>query len=257
VVKSTSENTLPNNKKISDRLKKRSGKAVSVRSSSAQTRNRRPRSGAASTSANAVFLVGFMGAGKTSVGRALGQLLNWAFEDLDDRIERREGRTVAEIFRDSGESGFRQAEHGALQNLLEELRGGGVRIVALGGGAFVQKKNAALLSESRLPTVFLDAPVEELWQRCRQQASEAGTQRPLLRSQQEFRRLYDARRKSYAKASFRIQTGLVQADRVRPGRVKPGKLQTGNRSVDEIAAEIAKKLGLKKVAIRTEQGEVE
>ena len=64
---------------------------------------------------NSVFLVGFMGAGKSSVGRALGQRLNWIFEDLDDRIQAREGRTVAEIFRDSGESEFRRAEHAALR----------------------------------------------------------------------------------------------------------------------------------------------
>ena len=59
-----------------------------------------------------------MGAGKSSVGRALGQRLNWIFEDLDDRIEARERRTVAEIFRDSGELEFRRAEHAALQQVL-------------------------------------------------------------------------------------------------------------------------------------------
>jgi len=79
-----------------------------------------------------------MGAGKSSVGRALGQRLNWIFEDLDDRIQAREGRTVAEIFRDSGESEFRRAERAALQDVLRELTGGGFRIVALGGGAFVR-----------------------------------------------------------------------------------------------------------------------
>ena len=86
-----------------------------------------------------------MGAGKSSVGRALGQRLNWLFEDLDDRIERRERRTVAEIFRDSGEPAFRQAEQAALRHVLEELRGGVARIVALGGGAFAHPGNAALL----------------------------------------------------------------------------------------------------------------
>src|SRR5437764_11992984 len=103
-----------------------------------------------------------MGAGKSTVGRALGQRLNWVFEDLDDRIEAREGRTVAEIFRDSGEAKFRKAEHAALQHVLQELRGGGARIVALGGGAFVQKENAAVLKESSVQTVFLDPPGEEL-----------------------------------------------------------------------------------------------
>ena len=178
-----------------------------------------------------------MGAGKTSVGRALAAQLNWAFEDLDDRIERREGRTVAEIFRDSGEAAFRRAEHSALEQVLEELRGGVARIVALGGGAFVQKENAALLAASGVPTVFLDAPVEELWQRCSQQASAAGTVRPLLKSVEQFRELHTSRRRSYIKARL--------------------KTNTGGRTLDAVAAEIAKQLGLKAIATRVEEGDVE
>jgi len=236
VVKSTSENALPNNKKKSDRLKKRSGKMVGAKSR-ARVQTQSPLKSADRSSPHAVFLVGFMGAGKSSVGRVLGQQLNWVFEDLDDRIELREGRTVAEIFRDSGETEFRCAEHLALKHVLDELRGGGVRIVALGGGAFVQENNATLLSASGVPTVFLDAPVEELWQRCSKQASEAGAERPLLRSQQQFRELHEARRRGYIKASITIQTG--------------------SRTVDAVAAEIAKTLGLKKIGVRTEQGEVE
>ena len=171
------------------------------------------------------------------MGRALGQRLNWVFEDLDDRIEAREGRTVAKIFRDSGESEFRRAEHAALQQVLRELRAGGARIVALGGGAFVQKENAALLKASSLPTVFLDAPVEELWQRCCTQASELGTERPLLGSLEQFRKLYEGRRRHYSKASLQIQTG--------------------KRAVKTIVSEIAVTLGLNRIAARTEQGEVE
>lgn len=189
----------------------------------------------APSSPNLVFLVGFMGAGKTSVGRALGQRLNWIFEDLDDHIERRENRTVAEIFRDSGEPEFRRAEHAALREVLGELSG--ARIIALGGGAFVQKRNAMLLNSSNVPTVFLDASVDELWQRCARQAQEAGAERPLLRTPGQFRRLYDRRRPGYAKASV--------------------KIQTGKRSVDEIAAEIAEKLRLQRIEIRVEQGETE
>lgn len=178
-----------------------------------------------------------MGAGKTSVGRALGQRLNWIFEDLDDRIAAREDRTIAEIFRDSGEIAFRRAEHDALKHLLAELRGGSTRIIALGGGAFVQADNAALLKAAKVPTVFLDAPVEDLWQRCCEQASESGTERPLLRSKEQFRKLHESRRPAYAKAAIRIQ-----AD---------------NRSVEAIATEIAETLGLKKMEIRNHQGETE
>ncbi len=200
-------------------------------------RLKRPAAMHASSPVNSVFLVGFMGAGKTSVGRALGQRLNWIFEDLDDRIQSREGRSVAEIFQDSGETEFRRAEHAALQHVLQELRGGGARIVALGGGAFVQRENAALLKAFSAPTVFLDAPIEELWQRCCTQASETGAERPLLRSVEQFRKLYETRRNSYRKAAL--------------------KVQTGKRTVESISAEIEQKLGLKKIALRTEQGEVE
>ena len=184
-----------------------------------------------------MFLVGFMGAGKTSVGRLLGQQLNWDFEDLDDRIEQRERRTVPAIFGESGESEFRRAEHEALRNLVEELAGGALKIVAMGGGAFVQKQNAALLKSSGMPTVFLDAPVEELWRRCSKQAVEAGSQRPLLQNQEQFAQLYQLRGRFYRAASLSVQTG--------------------GRSVDEIASEIAQALALKKIEVRVEQGEVE
>jgi shikimate kinase len=192
---------------------------------------------AATLPGNSVFLVGFMGAGKSSVGRALGQRLNWLFEDLDDRIVAREQRTVAEIFRDSGELEFRRAEHAALQQVLQELAGGGARIVALGGGAFVQEENAALLKASGVPTVFLDAPVEELWERCCSHARETGAERPLLANVEQFRKLYESRRGHYSQASLEIQTG--------------------GRTVEIIVDEIAETLGLKKIAVRTEQGEVE
>jgi shikimate kinase len=178
-----------------------------------------------------------MGAGKSSVGRALAQQLNWLFEDLDDRIVQREGRSVPEIFRVSGEPAFREAEHAALRQVLADLHGGIARVVALGGGAFAQPANAALLKAEGVPTVFLDAPVSELWRRCCAQSSSAGAERPLLRDQDQFRRLYQTRRKSYAAASFKIDTEM--------------------RSLETIAAEIARKLGLKKIRVRSEEGDTE
>jgi shikimate kinase len=179
-----------------------------------------------------------MGAGKSRVGRALGEHLNWLFEDLDDRIERREGRKIADIFENLGEPHFRRAEQAALQQVLEEMSNGSqAKIVALGGGAFARRENAALMKAAGVPTVFLDAPVEELWQRCRGQADENGLERPLLKDIEQFGALYRARRKHYAKALLTIGTS--------------------GREVKVIAAEIAKKLGLKKIAMRTEQGESE
>jgi shikimate kinase len=172
----------------------------------------------------ALVLIGFMGAGKSSVGRALGQHLGWTFEDLDDRIERREGRKVHEIFRDSGEPAFRRAEHAALKELMNELRTGAERIVALGGGAFVRKQNAMLIEGGGIPTVFLDAGPEELWRRCLRQAEQQGMERPLLTSLNSFRELYEARRPHYLKATFRHETV--------------------GKTVGKIAAEVVQALGL-------------
>ena len=171
----------------------------------------------------AVFLVGFMGAGKTSVGRALAQRLTWIFEDLDDRIEQREARTVPEIFRNFGEPEFRRAERDALQEVLEELEGRGApRIVALGGGAFVQATIAARLKTARVPTIFLDAPVEELWRRCEQQSGAQEIVRPLLTARDRFAALYQARRERYLRATKRIETA--------------------GRSVEAVAEEVARVL---------------
>ncbi len=217
-------------------MKKRSGSTAAAQRPAAVPK-RRMSAHTLPDAANAVFLVGFMGAGKSSVGRALGRQLNWTFEDLDHRIERREGRTIAEIFRESGEPEFRKAERAALQQVLKETNQGLARIVALGGGAFVQKGNAGLLEAAGVPTVFLDAPVEELWRRCRMQASEDGMERPLLRSLEQFRALYETRRQGYLKASLTVETA-------------------GHR-VEAVAAKIAESLGLKRIQSRKEQGEAE
>jgi len=172
----------------------------------------------------AVVLVGFMGAGKSSVGLLLAQHLGWTFEDLDHRIEQREQQTVAEIFRDAGEAGFRRAERKALKESIDGLRGGTEKVIALGGGAFVQDSNVRLIEEASLPTVFLDATVDELWQRCRRQAEQCALERPLLGNVQTFRELYESRRPHYAKASLRHETG--------------------GKSVEAIVAELIQALGL-------------
>jgi shikimate kinase len=177
----------------------------------------------------AVFLIGFMGAGKSSVGRALADQLGWTFEDLDDRIERRERRKVPQIFRESGESEFRRAEHAALRELSQEVSEGAERIVALGGGAFVQKRNARLVEAGGVPTVFLDADVEELWRRCKQQAEQQGMERPLLGSLGGFRDLYETRKPHYLKASFRQETGGKTVERIAAELVQALRLNLRRR----------------------------
>lgn len=166
------------------------------------------------------MLVGFMGAGKSSVGAALGRHLGWPFEDLDERIQAREQRSIEQIFRKSGEAEFRRMEHTALRSLVGEL-GHSAKVVALGGGAFAQANNATLLEEAGLPTIFLDAPAEELFRRCQEQPLE----RPLRGNAQEFRRLYEERRPYYLKAGFRIETA--------------------GKDVEEVAVEAINRLGLR------------
>jgi shikimate kinase len=167
----------------------------------------------------AVCLVGFMGAGKTSVGRSLARRLGWSFEDLDDRIQARAGRSIPEIFSDLGEGEFRRLENMSLRELLGELDTG-PRVVALGGGAFAQPENATLLKSAGIQVIFLDGLAEELFHRCQQEQRE----RPLLQNAKQFRELYEQRRSSYLMASCRIDT-------------------TG-KDVDGVAVEVACSIGL-------------
>jgi shikimate kinase len=166
-----------------------------------------------------IILVGFMGAGKTTVGRELAFMLGWSFQDLDDRIQAREGRSIEEIFRTSGEEEFRRCENLALRELLSESTARSC-VVALGGGAFAQEQNAALVHESNFPSVFLDAPVDELFRRCQQQ----NINRPLNHSESQFRDLYESRQPQYMTATVRIETN--------------------DKSVSDVAREVARSLGI-------------
>ncbi len=147
----------------------------------------------------AVFLVGFMASGKSSVGQELARRLDWDFVDLDARIESRERQTVPEIFRDRGEAGFRAAETSALGDLLSEPLERN-RVVALGGGAFVQERNRELLR--KWPSVFLEAPAAELWQR----SLRDGVKRPLRGDREQFAQLYAERLPFYRQASVVVET---------------------------------------------------
>src|SRR5579864_5288094 len=113
-----------------------------------------------------VVLIGFMGAGKTTVGRALAERLGWKFLDLDDLIEQRERKAVAEIFASAGEAAFRRMESAALAAALQDCAGSSDLVLALGGGAFVQPQNRDGLNAAGAITVLLEAPVEELRRRC-------------------------------------------------------------------------------------------
>jgi shikimate kinase len=149
-----------------------------------------------------VFLIGFMGAGKSSVGRALASRLGWRFCDLDQVIEKREGRTVAQIFAERAEAGFRAAEAKALEELLQDPSCKADLVVALGGGTFTQAQNRRALEQAEGVTVLLEAPMEELRRRC----TADGTVRPLAIDQDRFERLYEERLPAYQMAGHKVNT---------------------------------------------------
>jgi shikimate kinase len=143
-----------------------------------------------------VFLVGFMGAGKTTVGRELARHLKYDFVDLDEVIAARTAKSVQEIFGELGEAQFRSLESAAIQSCGEMIQS----VVALGGGAYVQEQNRVLLREIG-KTVWLDCPIEICLKRISGDES-----RPLLSDESQMQALAAHRRASYAQADLVIQT---------------------------------------------------
>ncbi|MBM3745626.1 MAG: shikimate kinase [Acidobacteria bacterium] len=146
----------------------------------------------------AIYLVGFMGCGKTTVGRLLAEQLGWSFVDLDAEIEAQQGRTIADIFDQEGEEHFRGLEAEALLQRVRLAQSGRPQVIALGGGAFARDCNFDLVEHNGV-TVWLDCPLETAWRRV-----ESYSDRPLARDRERFGALYQARRDCYARADFRV-----------------------------------------------------
>lgn len=143
-----------------------------------------------------IFLVGFMGAGKTTVGRALAERLNYDFVDLDEMVERLAGKPIQRIFSESGEAEFRRLETSAIQSCGDYKKS----VVALGGGAYVSQTNRDILRAIG-KTIWLDCPIEICLARIRYDES-----RPLLACDTEMKALLERRLPAYALADFMVET---------------------------------------------------
>jgi len=153
-----------------------------------------------------IYLVGFMGSGKSTVGRSLAHRLGWSFFDIDCEIERAESMTIAEIFEKRGEPEFRRIETEMIRQHVRWIERGRPAVVALGGGAFTLAENRCLLEDHGV-TVWLDSPLETVERRVGRDPK-----RPLACEPERFRSLYESRRESYSLADVRVEHASDDAD---------------------------------------------
>lgn len=145
-----------------------------------------------------IYLCGFMGCGKSFLGKKLAKKLNVPFTDLDEYIVKKEGRSIPEIFAAEGEPYFRSTE----AECIRELSGGGV--VATGGGALLNPETAAFANETG-DTVYLDVSFPACYGRIKND-----TNRPLVVSntKEQLNELYNKRREIYRRhARFTVKAG--------------------------------------------------
>ncbi len=167
-----------------------------------------------------IVLTGFMGAGKTSVGRILAELLGWEFVDLDTHLEGRAGATIPALFETHGEPHFRRLESSALANALARPH----TILALGGGTPEQLTNRLLLEQTPgTLVVFLDAPFETLFDRCMLQSFASPDHiRPVLASPAEAEARFRARQPLYK----RLARATIATESLTPAEAAASILRT-------------------------------
>ncbi|MGA8028983.1 MAG: shikimate kinase [Bryobacteraceae bacterium] len=152
-----------------------------------------------------LYLVGFMASGKTTVGKLLADELGWSFSDIDKEIEAREGKSISQIFLESGEARFRDFETEMIGRRVSRVEKGDPCVVALGGGAFLQPRNWELIENNGV-TVWLDCSLDTV----RDRLGDDNT-RPLAANRASLARLFENRRPLYARADFRIEADSADA----------------------------------------------
>jgi shikimate kinase len=148
-----------------------------------------------------LYLVDFMAAGKSTIGRHLAHRLGWNFYDTDAEIEAAERTTIAAIFAARGEPEFRRLETDMIRQHVRWIERGSPAVLALGGGAFTQPANRQLLGDNGI-SIWLDCPFETV---CRRVAEAPhGGVRPLAQDPVRFAALYRERRDLYSLADVRV-----------------------------------------------------
>ena len=145
-----------------------------------------------------LYLVGFMASGKSTIGRALADHIGWPFVDIDTEIESHAGKRITDIFSEVGEPAFRDLETAVLRSHISHVEIGQPRVMALGGGAFIQDRNWQMIANSGI-TVWLDCPLEIVRRRLGDDTS-----RPLAANRNGLGQLFDDRRPLYARADYRV-----------------------------------------------------
>lgn len=149
--------------------------------------------------ARRIYLIGFMAAGKTTIGSALGEILRVPFVDLDQAIEQQTGERVREIFERHGESRFRDLEHECLRRTAELEQ----CVIATGGGTMVSRRNREVIRQLGV-SVWIDPGFEVLLARL---GRSRHSDRPLFRDEDQTRELYRCRLDAYRMADLRIESG--------------------------------------------------
>ncbi|MBR5997663.1 MAG: shikimate kinase [Deltaproteobacteria bacterium] len=151
-----------------------------------------------------IILIGFMGAGKSTVGRMLAEYLRWDFVDLDSLIEASAGCAIREIFAREGEAFFRDLETAQLRKMALFRK----TVVATGGGAVIRAENRILLKQTGT-VVYLRAQLETLQQRVAQ-----STDRPLAQNPEHFAALLEERRRFYEEADIIVDTDACRVPEI-------------------------------------------
>lgn len=148
-----------------------------------------------------LYLVGFMGSGKSTVGRAVARHLGWRFADLDEDVESKARMPISRIFEVEGEEGFRKLETEVLLWRVQDIARGVPWVIAVGGGCFARDDNFEIIQNHGV-SIWLDAPLEMILARVA-----GSTHRPLAKDKERFMRLYEERRPAYERADYHIEIG--------------------------------------------------